>query len=59
MESVFDMDEFKFTVFLSKNGLGHFEQLHGFKKRYVARFSLLSQGTVRNILTVTYYLKER
>ena len=30
VESVFEMDEIKFTLFLSNNSLGHSEQLYSF-----------------------------
>ena len=30
MKSVFEMDGINFTLFLSNNGLGHFEQLYSF-----------------------------
>ena len=31
MKSVFEIDKIKFTLILSHNGLGHFEQLNCFK----------------------------
>ena len=35
VKNVFEMDEVKFTLFLSNNGLGHFELHCSFKYKFI------------------------
>ena len=57
-EKYFDKDELKFTLFLSNNGLGHFEQKYSFKlfnklkSRNQSTFTRITRGNNTKELTL-------